>query len=94
MDELVLDQISIFRLTVRRQTHYFVFTGVDLEPGVIGKGGVKEAQGVREVDFLYDFELLTVSYGQRSCRPFTDTIKRQHSRPFKRRWIEGTRRVR
>ena len=49
--------LRIFRLAVRRESHDFVFAGIDLEAGVIGKRRIEQAEGVREMYLLSNREI-------------------------------------
>ncbi len=50
VEQLIEDQVDVFRLAVGGQPHQLVLAGVDPEAGVIGKGRVQQAQRVREVE--------------------------------------------
>ena len=51
INQMLKNPLDIFRLAIRRQTHQLVLTGIDLEPGVIGEGGIQQAERVREINF-------------------------------------------
>ena len=40
--------LHVLRLAVGRQAHDLVLAGVDLEPGVVGEGGVEQPERVRK----------------------------------------------
>ena len=48
------DRESLYedRLPIGGQAHHFVFAGIDLESGIVAKGGVQEAERMREINFL------------------------------------------
>ena len=46
VDQLSIDHIHVLGLAVRRKAHHLVFARIDLEPGVIGEGGVQQAKRV------------------------------------------------
>ncbi len=46
------DHLHVLGLAVRRETHHLVFTGVDLESGVVRESGIQEPERVGPADLL------------------------------------------
>ena len=44
VDQMLEDQVGVLGLAVGREAHHLVFAGVDLEAGVVGEGGVEQAE--------------------------------------------------
>ena len=53
--------VGVLRLAIGREPHHLVFAGVHLEAGVIGEGGVQQAERVREMNLLDDLEVVAVA---------------------------------
>ena len=93
IDQVVEDELCVFRLAIGREPHHLVFAGVDLEAGVIGRGRIQEAQRMREMDLLENLELAAVA-GRGRCRgPLADAVHGEYGRILERRGIEGRGRV-
>ena len=90
---MVVDQLGVLGLAIGREAHDLVLARVDLEPRVIGKGGIQQSQRMGEVNLLDDFEPVTAANGQRGRGPLPHTVHGQHRRFFKRRWEKGARRM-
>src|SRR5262245_40519802 len=91
--QLLLDQRNVLRLPVRSQTHYLIFSAVDLESGVIGEGAVEQTQAVRESQFLEQRNLIATADPYRTGRPFAHAVHSEDGRLFERRGIERAGRV-
>ena len=81
IDQIVVDQIGIFRLAIRREAHDLVFAGIDLEAGIIGKRGIEQAERVREMNFLQHGQIVALDRRQATWSP----IRQRH------RWSEQPR---
>ena len=82
--DVVEDQIGILGLAIGRQPHDLVLARIDLEAGVIGEGGIEEAQGMGKMDFLGHFETVSRPLADRRGRPFADPVHGQHHRFLER----------
>src|SRR5262249_37159216 len=85
IDEVLLDQVDVAGLSIRRQAHHFILTGIDLEAGVIGKRGVKQSKRMGKVDLFMDHQLIAVPRKYRNGYPFTHPVHGQERSLFKRR---------
>ena len=56
VQEPLENQVLVDRLAVGGQAHDLVFAAVDAEAGVIGECGVQQAEGMREADFVGQFD--------------------------------------
>ena len=90
---MIENEFCVFRLAIGGEAHHLVFAGVDLEAGVIGRGGIQQAERMREVDLLEDFELVAVANSGRRRRPFADAVHGEHRRILIRRGVERRSRV-
>ena len=88
IDQLIQDQVHIFRLTVRRQAHQLVLTRVHTETGVIGKGRVQHAQRVREIQFPLRYQLVTITQPNRRGRPLPHAVQAQYGGLLERARVE------
>ena len=70
--------MGVLWFTVGGKAHHFVFAGIDLESGVVGEGGIEQAQGVGEVDFLLHLQSAAVAYADAGGGPFAHPVQRQH----------------
>src|SRR4051812_48980822 len=93
VDELTKNDIHVARLPVRSETHHLVFTGIHLEAGVIGKGGVQQPERVWPSELRENFQIAPLAQADRRGRPFTDAVHRQDGGFLKRRRKERARRV-
>src|SRR5262249_39887209 len=93
LDKLLQDDVSIGRLPIRGETHEFVLTAVDLEPAVVGKRGVQEAERMREPHFLIEFDRVAPTNAIGGCAPLSDAVEREDAGLFKRAWEERARGV-
>ena len=93
IDQMIENELCVFRLAVGREPHHLVFAGVDLEAGVIGRGRIQQAERMRKMDLLEDLEPVAVADRRRRRRPFADAVHGQHGGVLERRGIEGRRRV-
>ena len=85
IDQVVANDLLVFRRPIGREPHQLVFARIDLEAGVVGEGGVEQAQAVRKVDLLVDREVLTIADGNRGGRPFAHAVERQDGGLVERR---------
>jgi hypothetical protein len=90
-DELVENEIAIARLAIRREAHQLVLARIHLEPRVIGEGGIKEAERVREMQLLVNRDVAAASDRNRRRRPLADAVHGQDHRLVERRRVEGAR---
>ena len=94
VDQIVVDQLGVFRLAVGREAHHLVLAGIDLEAGVIGEGRSRAGRDCGEMDFLVDLELVAVA----DARPTWSPIRRRRpcvstAASLERRGIERRGRV-
>ena len=94
LDQVVADQLGVFRLAVGREPHHLVLAGIDLEPEIVGERRVEQAERMREMDLAVDLDRVVLAQPRRGRRPFADAIHRQDRRCLEGRWIEGARRMR
>ena len=85
--------LGVLRLAVGREPHHLVLAGVDLEAGVVGEGGVEQAQRVGEVQLAVDREIGRRAQARRGRAPLADAVERQHQRLLERGGVEGGGRV-
>src|SRR5271170_3980366 len=88
IDQVIENLRRESRRSVGSEAHHFVLTGIHFEAGVVGKCRIEEAEGVREMDFLDDLQLVTTAERYGSRGPFAYTIHRQDQRVFKWRRIK------
>ena len=93
VDQVLLDEIGVPRLAVRREPHHLVLARVHLEAGVVGERRIEQAERVGKVDLADDLEAVAAAERQRRGRPFADAVHRQHGRALERRREERARRV-
>ena len=84
INELVQNQVAVFRLAVRRQPHQLVLAGIDLEAGVVGKGRVEQAERVGPVELLEELYFTSTANPERRRRPFPNTVHGENSGLFER----------
>src|SRR5262249_53641425 len=89
IDQVVANDLLVFRRSIGRKPHQLVFARIDLEAGVIGEGGVEQPEAVREMDLLMDREVLSIADGDRRGRPLAHAIEGEDDRSVERRRIEG-----
>ncbi len=68
------DTIEIGGLSVRRESHDLVFRGVDLEPEIVRKGAVEEAEGVGKADLVGKGDGVSASESACCGAPFADAV--------------------
>src|SRR5207245_9536477 len=73
----------------RGKAHDLVFARVDLEAGVVGESRVKQPEGMREMQLLFDLEPVAASDGDRRRRPFADAVDGEHEGLLERRGKES-----
>ena len=73
VDQVVANDVLVFRRPIGREPHQLVFARIDLEAGVVGEGGVEQTQAVREMDLLVDREVLAIA----DARPRWWSIRRR-----------------
>ena len=89
VDQLVADHLSVFRLTVGRQTHHLVLPEVHAEAGEVGERRVEESERVRELDLAQQLELTPSAHSVARGRPLPDTVEGQDGGLVEGRGIEG-----
>jgi len=82
IQQMITDQIDVFRLTVGRQAHQFVFARVDLESTEVRKGRVEQSQRVRKVQLVRKLDLVPVTGAKTSGGLLAYAIKRENRRLF------------
>lgn len=85
VNDIFEDGFGIFGLAIGRQSHDLVFAGIDLETGVIGDGGIKQAEGMGEMQFLVDFQGIARSHGQGGGGPLAHPVHGEHGGILERR---------
>src|SRR5678815_99818 len=93
VQQLVFDRSDKRRLAIRRETHDFVFTTINLESRVVSERAVQESQTVRVTEFLEQCYFVTLTNTYRTSSPFANTIDGEYRSMFEGRWIEGAGRV-
>ncbi len=89
VDQVIENLVDILGLAIGRQAHQFVFARIHLEAGVVGKRRIQQAERMREVDFLEDFQRVAAPDGQRGGGPFADAVHGQHGGLLEGRGEEG-----
>src|SRR5579864_2123614 len=69
--------VGIFRLTIRGQSHDLVFVAIVREAEQLGKGGVKNADAVGEVDRIEYGDLVTLPRADHGSGEVARTIYRE-----------------
>src|SRR5581483_12086978 len=77
-DQMLHDQVDVFRLAVRRKSHDLVFARVDLEPGVVRECRVQQAQRMWKGQVGKQLELVAASDAVARRGPLADTVHGQH----------------
>ena len=85
VDQMVEDQAGIFGFAIWRQAHHFVLAGIYFEARVVGESGVKQAERMREVQFLERGEFISAAVGDRGRRPLADPVHCQDCGLLERR---------
>ena len=85
IDQFLVDDVDVFRLAVRRESHDLVFAGVDLEPGVVRERRIQQSKRIRPVQLVENLEIIAAAAADRSGRPFADTVDCQDRRLLERR---------
>jgi hypothetical protein len=93
VQELLEDPVPVDGLPVGGEAHQLVLPVVDLEAGVIGEGGVEQAQGVWKGELFQELETAPLPDADRRGRPLADPVHREDGRLRERRGVEGARRV-
>ena len=86
VDQMVENALRIPRRAVRREPHDLVLAGIHLEPRVIRKRRVQQAERVRKVDLATHFQRVAAPRRERRRGPFAHAVHRQN-----RRLVEGRR---
>src|SRR5262249_49654108 len=53
VDQMIENELCVFRFAIRGEPHQLVFPRVDLETGVIREGRIEQTEGMGKVDFLF-----------------------------------------
>ena len=93
IDHVLEDRRCKARLAIGREAHDLVLSRVHLEPEILGKGGIEQAEGMRKVDFLVDRKVRASAKPHARRRPLADAIHRQHHRLLEWRGEESARGV-
>ena len=88
VDQIVVDELGVFRDAIGGEPHDLVLPRIDLEAVVICERRIEQAEAVGKVDFLLDLELVAVADARRRGRPLADAVHRKNRRSLKRRGIE------
>ena len=56
VDHVVEDEVGVLGLAIGREAHDLVLARIDLEAGVVGEGGVQQAEAVRPADLALCLE--------------------------------------
>ena len=69
IDQIVENELCVFRLAIGREPHHLVFAGVDLEAGVIGERRIEQPERMGKVDLLEDLEPVALGRSQPTSSP-------------------------
>ena len=61
INEVLLNEIDVTRLPVRRQAHDFVLGRVDFEASVVSKSRVQQSKGVRKANLFVNGQLVVAA---------------------------------
>ena len=86
IDQMFRDEVFVDGPAVGRQSHQLVFAAVDLEPAVVRHGRIQQAERMRELDLLREFDLVATAHAKRRRAPLADAVEREN-----RRLVEGAR---
>ncbi len=76
-------------VAVRGEPHQFVFPAVDRKSGVKGESGVEQANGMRKVKLLQDFDIFSPAPADRGGGPLSYAVYSQDGGFRKRRRVES-----
>ena len=93
VEELLLDEVAVYRLPVGGQPHKLVLPGVHPEPGEVGEGRVEQTQGVREPDLVQKPQAVSFAHPQGGGGPLPHPVQGEDGRILEGRGIEGACRV-
>src|SRR3977135_2246990 len=91
---MVVDQLDVLGLAIRCQAHDLVFTGIDLESGVISESGIDQTERIGPAHLPKKLYVRPVAQSVGRGGPFADAVNREYRRLVERRWIKCTRGVR
>ena len=89
LEEVVLDELDVLRLAVRREAHHLVLARVHPEAGEVGEGRVQQAERVRKAQFPQQLDVAAAPDADRRGRPLADAVHRDDGRLLEGRRIEG-----
>src|SRR5262249_22114457 len=84
VDEIVEDSLRKTWHAIGGKAHHFVLAGIDFEPGVIGKGRVKQTERMRKVNLLSQDEGVAAADPGRGRRPLANAVQSKHRRLIER----------
>ena len=93
LHQVLVDQVDVFRLTVRRQAHHLVLAGVDLESGVVRDGRVEQAERIRPAKLAQEVEVRALAVSDRRRGPFANAIHGENGRFLEWGRVERARRM-
>src|SRR5207248_5222092 len=94
VNQLLEDDILVNRFTVRGQAHQLVLAGIYAEAGIIGEGGVKQAEGMRKVQLSQNLDPVILPHPEAGRGPLAHAIDGEECRFLIRGWKEGRSRMR
>ena len=89
VDQVATDRVGVDGLAIGREPHQLVFARIHLEAAVIGEGGIKQPQRMREADLPQRCEPAPLPQPGRSGGPFPHPIHAEHGRFLKGAGVEG-----
>ena len=69
VDQVVEDELGVFRLAVGRESHHLVFARIDLEAGVVGERRIEQPERMREVQLLAHLQMIAAPEARRTWSP-------------------------
>ena len=94
IDKLIENELFEFWFAVGRQSHHFVFAGVDPEPEIISERRIEQAERMWKMLLGQHLDTITRAAANAGGGPFTDAVNCQNRSLVKRRWKKRGRSVR
>src|SRR5271168_5232897 len=79
--------------SVARRDHQLVFARIDLKPRIVCESRIEQAERMRKVHLLDNFEPVAVPDARRSSCPFADAVESKYHRLLEGRCEKRRRRV-
>ena len=90
VDQVVIHDLDIVRLSVGRESHHLVLAVVHFEPKVVCKGGIEHADRMRKSDFLGQRDISTLADPNTRRCPLADAVHDEDRSLFEGRRKECT----